>query len=166
MSFPFITHRDDLLASSTTAKYGLGEIRRIPGILADSTTDTTVAAGRRLVKYVQNTGATTLVQGNICSSVASKFNEVVIAPTSTIKARAVGVALYSIAQNAYGWVQIEGPGEILAGAAGITANTPVMVSGAAAGVGVDSTDPGATIAVSIEAGTSGQLTSCFLQFQH
>lgn len=162
---PFVMHRDDYTASSTTAKYGLGEIRQLPSPARTNADDTTVAAGPRLVRYVQNTGATTLAAGNICSWVASKFNEVVIAPVDSPLSKVAGVALYSIAQNAYGWVQIAGAGEILAGAAGITANTEIKVSGAAAGVGVDSADVDLTIALSIEAGTSGQLTSCIIQIK-
>lgn len=65
--------------------------------------------------------------------VANPYNGVIVAPTTTTGAL-VGVAVNDITASQYGWIQVEGPCNVLADSAGVTLATgDVSLSNATAG---------------------------------
>lgn len=118
-------------------------------------------------RYIVNAEASaSLVIGSVVAQKATTgtAGQGVLAPTSAPTARLLGVAQYTIAAGSYGWVLVNGMGEVEAGTGAITANTSLVV---------DATDPGhATDAggatehafgFATEAALAGALATCLVR---
>lgn len=143
----------NLTTVDTEAKHTLG---RLAGEV-DST------LGYRIWKYVFNDGGSSFVEGSVVcldSSTATP-GDAILAPTGENPSRLLGVAQHTIASGSYGWVLVQGLGEVEAGTGGITANTPLVVDGTDAGHATDvAADTDHSFAFATEAATAGNLATC------
>jgi len=113
-----------------TPRHMLGYIYRAPA--KDSGTDL-IDAGHREYIYVKMTGGAAAAGQVLSRKTGSTKKEVVAAPVSISPMRIVGVAQWAIAQDYYGFILRKGPGEVLAGTGGITAEQTLTVNGTDAG---------------------------------
>lgn len=151
-------------------------VKNISGLVTDVSTtqqyplglefeEMTANGGRKLWIYVQVEDAG--VPGDVMSRKLGATTKIVVtAPTQCAAIRVVGVVQHAIPDNSFGWIQREGIAEVkTAAAAGVTADTPIVV-GATAGRIID-TAAGAVaeqghIGVATETVAAATLATCHI----
>lgn len=131
------------------------------------------AMGPGIARFVYNdaVAAAAWAIGNVIGSLARTTEPAagphplysgILAPTSSPRDRLLGVAQHAIPAGSYGWVLHHGIGEVLAGAAGITAANAIIQSTVAAGVAVNlaAAIDGQAIGYSVETAAGAVLATC------
>lgn len=157
----------DVTLVTDTPQYPLGAIFTEPATTSRADANARANAGERQWVYVYNDeAATDFVQGNIVKrDAATVTHDGILTDTNGAASVAIlGVAQHTIGEGQYGWILKRGIGEVLAGTAGVTANTAIVPDGAVAGAAEDMAagEEHWVFGYATEAAASGALATCWI----